>query len=210
MGAPTWHDLKTHWRFSVPQLSYITQHGCANWGHMQHPWYVLRLCFCVCVCVCADMHSAAVCFNPDEENIWICVSFCLVTMSPNMPFILSFRWHQQWVPLIFFGCSSPPPPQCHLDRPSPDFPSAAQLPKSCRWKCFLTTQRRHESPRYEKKSRCIPEKKMCRCKSASHFHDLVLPLGGGWVGGGGCLRSVKLWIIMAEMTKKCCTTPDMQ
>lgn len=30
MGAPTRHDLKTHWRFSVPQLAYVTPCGCAN------------------------------------------------------------------------------------------------------------------------------------------------------------------------------------
>lgn len=30
MGAPTRHDLKTQWRFSVPQLAYITPCGCAN------------------------------------------------------------------------------------------------------------------------------------------------------------------------------------
>lgn len=90
MGAPTRHDLKTHWRFSVPQLAYITLCGCANClaiGRAEdsrsrhthtHTQKLLRcgVFECICVCVCQRKDSRSQCVS-----VWWSGGACLAEYS---------------------------------------------------------------------------------------------------------------------------------
>lgn len=57
MGALTRQDLKTHWRFSVPQLAYITRVDVQSASLHTHT-EATDMCVCQhkdrsqCVCVC--------------------------------------------------------------------------------------------------------------------------------------------------------------
>lgn len=64
MGALTRQDLKTHWRFSVPQLAYITRVDVQSASLHTHTQKLL-ICVCVCVSIRTD-HSVCVC---DEAGV---------------------------------------------------------------------------------------------------------------------------------------------
>ncbi len=105
MGAPTRHDLKTHWRFSVPQLAYITPCGCANClaigraedSRNRHTHTEKRLicgvCVCVCVCVCVS-----VCQHKDSRSecvfVWWSGGACLGEYSQICLFSAQQPQHQ--------------------------------------------------------------------------------------------------------------------